>query len=241
MKKSKKIIIALAVAAVAVGGIAMLASTGFFYQKFEKPVYDKSKEKSFSEELAEAKKGEVVFLGDSITDFYDLKKYHPEFTAYNRGISGDSTHHVLDRMESVYALEPSVVVLLIGVNDFMNESRSLEATAADYEKIIVALKEKLPNAKIVLQSVYPGFDGARFKLAKWQDTIKKLNVIISEFSVKYDCIFADIYPCLLDNETGMMDKRYTNDGCHPNEAGYEVISKNLKPYIEQAYQIAKDK
>ena len=66
----------------------------------------------------EEEKNGIVFLGDSITDFCDLDTYYPGLNAVNRGIAGDMTVGVLRRMEaSVFALEPRLVVLLIGVND----------------------------------------------------------------------------------------------------------------------------
>ena len=240
MKKKTKAIIALGTAAVLIGGIAAYKNKNLFKKHSSEPDYRTEKQIKYAKELETAKKGEVVFFGDSITDHCDLNKYYPEFTTYNRGISGDTTHHLLERMNNVYELEPSVVVLLIGVNDFMNESRPLEDVEADYEKIVIGLKDNLPNAKIILESVYPGYDGG-FKLDKWQDNIRKLNETIKGYCEKYDCIYADIYPFLLDKETNKLDQRYTYDGCHPSDEGYEVISRELTPYIREAYKIANNK
>ena len=61
---------------------------------------------------------EVAFLGDSLTDGYDVAHYYPQFVTANRGIGGDTTFGLEDRMQvSVYDLKPKVVVMLIGANN----------------------------------------------------------------------------------------------------------------------------
>ena len=65
-------------------------------------------------------KGEidVAFLGDSLTDGYDLEKYYPEFKTANRGIAGETTGGLESRLQvSVYDLKPKVCVMLIGANN----------------------------------------------------------------------------------------------------------------------------
>ena len=67
----------------------------------------------------EVKKEGIVFVGDSLTENYNVYEYFKDYNVYNRGIGGDTTSGLLNRMkESIYDLEPKVVVLLIGINDF---------------------------------------------------------------------------------------------------------------------------
>ena len=74
---------------------------------------------AFHIENVVAKKGGVVFVGDSITDFCNLDTYYPGLEAVNRGISGDTIEGILGRMEeSIFELNPSLVVLLGGANNF---------------------------------------------------------------------------------------------------------------------------
>ena len=61
---------------------------------------------------------DVAFIGDSLTDGYDLQKYYPQFITANRGIGGDTTFDLEGRLQvSVYDLKPKVVVMLIGANN----------------------------------------------------------------------------------------------------------------------------
>ena len=75
----------------------------------------------FTEENKNYSPGEVdvVFLGDSLTEGYDLDTFYPQYVTVNRGIGGDTTDGLWERLEvSAYELEPKVVVMLIGANNF---------------------------------------------------------------------------------------------------------------------------
>ena len=90
---------------------------------------------------------DVAFLGDSLTDGYDLEKYYPQYLVLNRGIGGDTTFGLEKRLKvSVYDLKPKVAVMLIGANNF-------DTMFDNYENILKGFKENLPNTKIVLLSL----------------------------------------------------------------------------------------
>ena len=90
---------------------------------------------------------EVAFLGDSLTDGYDLAKDYPQYITANRGIGGDTTFDLEGRLQvSVYDLKPQVAVMLIGAN---NPDTMLQ----NYESILQGLKENLPETKLVLLSM----------------------------------------------------------------------------------------
>ena len=191
-------------------------------------LYYHHKVNDFNRERKSAKKGGVVFLGDSITDLMDVSVYYPSLKAVNRGISGDTTRGVLNRMDTVYDMAPSVIVLLIGVNDLMNELRTPENIAISYEQILSELRDELPEVQIVCQSVYPCYDGAVYKAAYLKEDIVMLNTYIQTLAEQYGCIYADTYSVLTD-ENGLMNPEYCEDGVHPVGAGYEAA----KDYIGQ--------
>ena len=87
---------------------------------------------AFRTENKFVKKGGVVFVGDSITDFCNLDTYYPGLNAVNRGISGDTVEGIRGRLEeSVFGLSPSVVVLLGGANNFAEGYDDDEKTALE--------------------------------------------------------------------------------------------------------------
>src|SRR5581483_9414474 len=60
----------------------------------------------------------VVFMGDSITDFWKLDEYFPGKPYVNRGISGQTTPQMLARMyPDVIELHPAAMIVLAGIND----------------------------------------------------------------------------------------------------------------------------
>ena len=61
---------------------------------------------------------DVAFLGDSLTDGYDVATYYPQYLVSNRGIGGETTVGLKERIKlSLYDLSPKVAVMLIGANN----------------------------------------------------------------------------------------------------------------------------
>lgn len=201
--------------------------------------YNRQKKKQFLAENSQAQKGGVVFVGDSITDMCNLNKYLPNLPVFNRGISGDTTDNLLQRLDySVTQLQPSVVVLLVGVNDLMNLDRSPLQVATTYQRIVQTIVTDLPQATVILQSVYPGHDGKGaerpFDIAYLRDDIAQLNKHIKNVAQRYGCVYADVYGKLVDDQ-GLLQRQLSNDGCHPNDKGYDVVFDYLAPIVTNAF------
>ena len=81
---------------------------------------------------------DVAFLGDSLTDGYDVKRYYPQYLVSNRGIGGETTVGLEERMQvSLYDLKPKVAVMLIGANnmdEMMDNYEDLLRVRELYEK-----------------------------------------------------------------------------------------------------------
>lgn len=167
---------------------------------------------------------DIAFLGDSLTAGYDVKKYYPEYLVTNRGIGGETTYGLKDRLKvSVLDLKPKVCVLLIGGNN-------PETMFEDYEDILITFKEQLPLTKIVIVSHAPTSGehwGSRNQLFAYN------NVKIKLLAEKYGYEFVDIYSPMLDLETGKMNKKYTIDGAHFTQEGYEIVTNEIKLVIDE--------
>lgn len=166
---------------------------------------------------------DVVFLGDSLTDGYDVKRFYPEYTVLNRGISGDTSVWLEERLDvSLYEVQPKVAVMLIGAN---NMDKMLE----NYESILKSFKENAPNTKIVLLSLtsMSGEWGKKNQLAAYN------NVQIKMYAEIYGYEYVDLYSALLNLETGEIYDEYTTDGGHLTEKGYEVLTSTMRPAIEK--------
>lgn len=167
---------------------------------------------------------EVAFLGDSLTDGYDLNTYYPQYVTANRGIGGDTTFDLAARLQvSVYDLKPKVAVLLIGAN---NPDTMLQ----NYEAILQGLKENLPETKVVVLSMTAmGGEhwGSKNQLAAYN------NVSIKLLAEKYGFAFVDLFSPLYDVSIGEVYAGYTVDGGHFTPEGYAVVTAQITPVLKE--------
>ena len=172
---------------------------------------------------------DVAFLGDSLTDGYDLEKYYPDYLVSNRGIGGDTTFDLEARLEnSVYALKPKAVVLLIGANN-------LSTMHENYENILLGLRENLPETEVILLSL----TSMGQEWGKGNALAAYNNVRIKKLADKYGFTYVDIYTPLMDVETGQIYPEYTVDGGHLTQKGYEVLTENIAPVLEEVLNTRK--
>lgn len=168
---------------------------------------------------------DVVFLGDSLTDGYDVESYYSEFVVSNRGIGGDTTVGLEQRLAvSVYDLKPKVIVMLIGANN-------MDTMLSNYERILTGFQENLPNTKVVLLSLTAmGGElwGRKNQLAAYN------NVSIKKYAEKYGYYFVDLFSPLFDESIGEVYAGYTVDGGHFTSLGYDVVTSLVKPAVTQA-------
>ncbi len=167
---------------------------------------------------------DVAFIGDSLTDGYDLAKYYPQYVTANRGIGGDTTFGLEERLQvSLYDLKPKVVVMLIGANN-------MDSMFQNYESILKSLQENLPESKIVLLSLTAmGGEhwGRKNQLAAYN------NVSIKLLAQKYNFTFVDLYSALYDVSIGEVYEGYTIDGGHFTHEGYTVVTAQITPVLKE--------
>lgn len=170
-----------------------------------------------------------VFLGDSITQQFELSKYFKGYSVVNSGQDGAQTEHILNDMEEkVYRYNPSTVFIMIGTND-VNENKSVEHIYNNINKIVDEIKINLPHANIVVQSILPSQE-------RWteHDDNKKRQAINNLLANKYhnsDVIYLDLYSIVVDNKTNKLKDEYTDDGLHLNSKSYNIVSDELKHYM----------
>ena len=186
--------------------------------------------------VALAKKGNIdlYFEGDSITDGWTWAGRRPwqktfgGWNAGNFGIGGDQTQHVLWRLENgeLEGVSPKVFVLMIGTN---NMGASGEDVVAGGTAVVNTLKEKRPEAKILLLAIFPrkekADDPVRLKLG---EVNKQLALLDDGKRVK----FLDIGHVFLEPD-GTLPKAMFPDFLHPNEEGYVLWAEAIKPTLTE--------
>ena len=185
--------------------------------------YYKDKSASFAEENKTLTEVDVAFIGDSLTDGYDLATYYPGISVINRGIGGDTTHGVYDRLEvSVIEPAPKVIVMMIGTNN-------LGDMFTDYEDILARLKAELPDTEVVILSIPPSAGD----YAERNGLIAINNLKIQTLAKKYGYVYVDLFTHLYDYDVGEMRAEYTTDGIHFTPLGYEIITAEVKPVLDK--------
>jgi lysophospholipase L1-like esterase len=180
-------------------------------------------------ELLHAAPKPVVFLGNSITEAGPWSEVLPGINVINRGISGDNSWGVLNRLNQVIAVKPAKIFLLIGVND-LKRGVPVEYIVKNYDRIAAAIKAALPKTKLHLQSVLPVHEPmlANIYAKISNEKIKQLNEGLKQVAAKYQVPFIDLYNEVFVDEKGQMRRDYTTDGLHCKPAGYIAWSDYLK-------------
>ncbi len=177
-------------------------------------------------------KTDIIFLGNSITAGTDWNELLGVTNAKNRGISGDITFGVLERLDEVTEGHPAKVFILIGINDI---SRNIpdSVIVQNYQKIIERIKTASPKTKIYFQTLLPvNNEFTQFKNHYNKDEhIAFVNAALKKLGEKEKIKVIDINPHFLNAEK-KLDKSYTIDGLHLNAAGYKIWAAILKPYLK---------
>ena len=187
-------------------------------------------------EAGPAVPGRVVFMGDSITDGWDLAKYFPGKPYVNRGISGQTTVQMVVRMHpDVIHLRPAAFILLAGTNDIARNTgpETLEMVE-DNIRAISELAES-HHIKIVLCLLTPVSDYTKRKQTgdRPPADIINLNHWIESYAPDVHAQLADYFAALVDDK-GMLRDGYSEDGLHPNARGYELMAPIAEAAIEAA-------
>lgn len=180
----------------------------------------------------------VVFYGNSITDAWarHFDAMFPGKPYVGRGISGQTTPQMLVRFrQDVIALEPAVVVILAGTNDIAgNTGPSTQAMIADNLMSMVDLA-RAHGIRVVLSSVLPAYEYPWRQGREPAPKIVALNRWMREYAAANDLVYLDYHSAMADARQGL-PKELSDDGVHPNEAGYRVMAPLAEQAIAEALQ-----
>lgn len=178
-----------------------------------------------------ASKGGIVFLGDSITNTNEWNEAFPEINIINRGIDGDTTAGVLNRLDNIVMLEPEDIFILIGINDiFQNIDES--TVLKNYTDIVSKLKNSLPNTNIYIESIFPieeSLSNDNYSTSISNEYIKGINAGLKKISESQQVKYIDCFDKFITN--GNLDLKYTVDGVHLNGSGYRLFEDILSKYL----------
>lgn len=176
-------------------------------------------------------KGDVVFIGNSITEGAEWHELFADGRIKNRGISGDISAGVLHRLPEVVKGRPAKIFLMIGTND-LPRGISEDSILKNIFLFAAFIKQESPATKLFVQSILPVSD--YFKMFGGHTSkgiqISYLNEQLKKGSIGRHYTFIDLHKSFTD-ATGRLDKRYSNDGLHLTGDGYLLWKHIVYPYV----------
>lgn len=170
--------------------------------------------------------GDIVFLGDSLTDGCRWEEVFPGLPIKNRGINADTTAGVLKRLPDILSGKPRAIFLLIGTNDLpWYEYRPDSDIIADYRQILQTCGEESPDSRLYVQSLLP-------RDPVYTPRIKRLNKQLRSLAEVYRCTFIDLFPHFIGRDNGLKPE-ITNDRLHLLAGGYAIWRELLLPYLAE--------
>jgi lysophospholipase L1-like esterase len=170
----------------------------------------------------------VVFLGDSITDYWKLADYFPGKPYINRGIDGQTTPQMLVRFrQDVIDLHPKILVVLAGTNDIAGVTGPARNEDIEVNYASMAELARVHHIRVVFASLLPAHNytpEAKESFAlRPRERILALNAWLKDYCAKQDLVYLDYFSALVDDH-GMLRRDLSDDGLHPNAAGYKIMA-----------------
>ena len=164
---------------------------------------------------------DIVFVGDSLTDGADWQSFFKDYSIANRGINGDNSRGILERIDNIKQTGAKRAFVMVGVND-LNRGFELTEVIENYQSIIDQLLTT--KAEVFVQSTL---------LTRNESTntlILSLNQALKDFALSTPNVtYIDLNSQLAKN--GKLESQYTFDGIHLNGKGYNVWRNTLAPVL----------
>lgn len=181
---------------------------------------------------------EILFLGDSMVEYFNTNFYYPELKISNRGVAGATTKLIMDNLDTITGtIDPKKIFLSVGSNNLVLLEHTPEEAANAIIELINTLNYKYPFATIYYLSTTPVVNEESKVYKKLyvagrlnQDNMK-INEIVKNYLNGDNLVFINQYDSLIENE--YLNENMTPDGIHLNKHGYEVYAKNIKPYLNE--------
>ena len=178
----------------------------------------------------------VIFFGDSITDGWHLDQSFPGRSYINRGIGGQTTPQMLVRFrQDVLRLSPAVLLVLAGTNDLAGNTGPETLTEIEDDYATIAELCRVHGIRAVFASVTPvnNYVFPQMTVTRTPSQILALNSWLQQYCPANGCTYLDYYTAMVDS-SGMLRRELSNDGLHPNAAGYAVMTPLAQAAIDRA-------
>jgi lysophospholipase L1-like esterase len=180
----------------------------------------------------------VLFLGDSITDYWKLADYFAGKPYINRGIDGQTTPQMLVRFrQDVIDLHPRVLVVLAGTNDVAGVTGPTRNEDIEANYASMAELARVHHIHVVFSSLLPvnnyTEDAKESFNLRPRERILALNSWLRDYCAKNGLVYLDYFSALADDK-GMLKRDLSDEGLHPNASGYKIMAPLAEKAIARA-------
>lgn len=180
----------------------------------------------------------VVFLGDSITDYWKIADYFPGKPYINRGVDGQSTPEMLVRFrQDVIDLHPAVLIVLAGTNDIAGVTGRTRDEDIEANYASMAELARVHHIRVVFASLLPVYNytsESRESFAlRPRERLLAVNSSLKDYCARNGLVYLD-YASALADDKGMLKRELSDDGLHPNDAGYKIMVPLAEKAIAKA-------
>ena len=172
----------------------------------------------------------LVFIGDSLTEWYDWQERFPAYRATNLGISGETVEELLDRRDRIRerVKDPDILFLMTGINNILSERYDI---TVPYREIVRNLTTWYKGTTVVVQSLLP-VD------MPWinNDTVRTINRHLADIAREHNAEYLDVYRYFVDENGKPRPGLLSDDGVHLAAKGYEVWATTVEKHLNQANQ-----
>lgn len=167
----------------------------------------------------------IVFIGDSLTEYFDWQSRFPGYDVINLGIAGETVEGLLGRIDSIISSikNPAIIFIMTGINNIAMEDFDI---AESYEKIVSELSSKFKDVIIAVQSILPAN-------LHWIDNgvIKAINRKLKEIADEFNAEYLDVFPLFIDSNGKPKNEYLLDDGVHLSDKGYDAWAKVVEGFL----------
>ena len=197
------------------------------YQRYDTVRYipDHYRQRRAQFDTETVRQGGIVFLGNSITEFGDWSRLLHRPLVFNRGIAGDNTFGMLDRLNEVIRLRPARLYIEAGIND-IGQGVPVGMIVGNISAMVRAVHVHSPQTRVFVWSVLPSNSDSQTdypEIFGKNAVVAQVDRLLRERAPADRFTYLDLAGRLTDSK-GDLDRRYAQpDGLHLNEAGYAVV------------------
>ena len=169
----------------------------------------------------------LVFIGDSLTEWFDWQRRFPDYRVTNLGISGEPIEGLLARRKRIRAQinNPDFIFLMTGINNITMEQYAIDGL---FREIVRNFATWYKKATLVVQSILP-------VMLVWvgNNAIKDTNRLLAEIAREHHAEYLDVYSLFVDPQGNPKSEYLQDDGIHLSGKGYEVWADEVERFLKK--------